>query len=339
MKLETIYNPDELVKPLSVSEAEKIFRQGEVSNELLSETAVKNFKKNFENTVKLFYPGLKFPVISLTNHSCELKCDHCNLKYLEHMNCISEYRSLFEFAKKMEDKGALGILVSGGCDSEGSVPLEDFIDDLTRIKQETKLVVNVHTGLIKNSLIRELSKTGVDVVSFDVTGDDEVIRNVYHLNKSSIDYQNTFKALKNSGLKNIVPHICVGLNKGVIGNEFKALKILEPYNLSLIVIIIFTPTKGTPLQNIKPPSSDSIQRFLSILRLVFPETELSLGCMRPRGVLKKEMEAAALRSGFNRITSPSTLIKHYAGELKIKIEKYYGCCSLPVALLSSFKIV
>jgi uncharacterized radical SAM superfamily protein len=319
-------------------EAEILFQQGEVSNQQLSDIAVKYFHKNFENAIKLFYPGLKFSAISLTDNFCQLKCDHCNLKYLEHMKRLSDYTSLFDFAKKMEEKGALGILVSGGCDLEGAVPLDMFLDDLSRIKQETKLVVNVHTGLIKNSSIRELAKTGVDVVSFDVTGDDEVIRSVFHLNKSSKDYRNTFHALKKSGL-NIVPHICLGLNKGVIGNEFKALRILEEFNPTLIVIIIFTPTAGTPLQNIKPPSSSSIQRFLSILRLTFPEAELSLGCMRPRGLFKKEIEVAALRSGFNRITSPSSAVKHYAAELNIKVEKFYGCCSLPGSLLSSFKIV
>ncbi len=339
MKSEMFYKTDELAKPLSVMEAEKLFHQKEVLNKQLSEVAVKTFSENFESIIKIFYPGLKFPVISLTNHHCELKCDHCNIKYLEHMNCISYYSSLFDFAKKMENKGALGILVSGGCDREGAVPLEGFLDDLSKIKQKTKLIVNVHTGLVKNNLIKELAKTGVDIVSFDITGDEEVIRDVFHLNKSSTEYQNTFKALKNSGLKNIVPHICLGLNKGVIKNEFKTLKILEKYNLSLIVIIIFTPTKGTPLQNTTPPSSWSVQRFLSLLRLIFPETELSLGCMRPKGGFKKEIETAALLSGFNRFTSPSTIIKQYIRKLNMKIEKYYGCCSLPVEGLSSFKIV
>ena len=326
-------------KRINVQTAEMIFFQNKLTNEELSEAARNYFKINFNNEIKFFYPGLRFPSISLTNQSCQLKCDHCNMRYLEYMKHISDYHSLVEFAKKMESAGALGVLISGGCNVDGAVPLEEFLEDISRVKNETSLVLNVHTGLIKDEVVNRLEKTGVDVVSFDVIGDDTVIKKIFHLNKSAGDYSHTFKALKKSMIKSIVPHICLGLNMGVIKREFEALKIIEEFNPDIIVVIIFTPTIGTPLQNVRPPSIYSIQRFLSILRLVFPKSELSLGCMRPKKGLKTDVEKAALLSGVNRFVNPSSKIIKYAGEMGISVKKYYGCCSLPQDILPSFEIL
>ncbi|MEM2907495.1 MAG: hypothetical protein QW739_05435, partial [Candidatus Odinarchaeota archaeon] len=293
---------------------------------------------NFNNEIKFFYPGLRFPAVSLTDQSCQLKCDHCNRRYLEYMKPISEYHSLVEFAKKMESAGALGALISGGCDLEGAVPLEEFLEDIRKVKKETSLVLNIHTGLIKDEVINKLERTSADIVSFEVIGDNTVIKKILHLNKSAADYSHTFKSLKKSMMK-IVPHICLGLNMGLIKREFEALKIIEEFNPDIIVVIIFTPTIGTPLQNVKPPSIYSIERFLSILRILFPKSELSLGCMRPKKGLKTEIEKAALLSGVNRFVNPSSKMSKYAAEMGISVKKYYGCCSLPQGILSSFEII
>ncbi|MHA1410773.1 MAG: hypothetical protein ACTSQY_10790, partial [Candidatus Odinarchaeia archaeon] len=137
--------------------------------------------------------------------------------------------------------------------------------------------------------------------------------------------------------RSVVPHICLGLNKGKIKEEFKALKTIKKYNPELLVVIIFTPTKGTKLENTKTVSKYELERFFALLRLIFPQTELSLGCMRPRKKLKITIDNAAFSTGFNRIVLPSIQIKKSASDKGINIKKFNGCCCLPEKLLSKFE--
>lgn len=322
-----------------VHEIEELFFDKEYSTLELTETANAYFREKFKARINFFYPGRKFPAVSITNGSCQLNCSHCNKIYLSQMIPISRYKSLLDFAKSAEDKGALGALVSGGCDRDGAVPLEDFLEDIYRVKRETSLILNVHTGLLRPRIIKRLADTNIDIVSYDLPGDDEVIRNVFHLSKSWVDYREGFRKLMSAGINYVVPHICLGLNKGEIKGEFNALRVLEEFDPELIVIIIFTPTKGTEFQYLSPPPLNSVTRILSLIRIAFPSAQLSLGCMKPRGRLKTDIELAAIQSGVNRIVIPSLETMKFVSRTNFPVKKYYGCCCLPDKLLPVFEII
>ncbi len=55
---------------------------------------------------------------------------------------------LFDLCVKLKQDGAKGCLISGGCLPDGSVPLEQFMPTLKRIKRELDLTIFVHTGII-----------------------------------------------------------------------------------------------------------------------------------------------------------------------------------------------
>jgi uncharacterized radical SAM superfamily protein len=80
--------------------------------------------------------------------------------------------------------GARGILVSGGAKQNGEVPLEKFIPSIRKMKEKDReFKVIVHTGLIRKEIAKGLKGAGIDQILLDVIGDEDTIREVYHLNK------------------------------------------------------------------------------------------------------------------------------------------------------------
>jgi len=67
---------------------------------------------------------------------------------LETMHPALSPQELFELCVKLKQDGAQGCLISGGCLPDGSVPLDEFVDTLGRVKRELGLTVFVHTGII-----------------------------------------------------------------------------------------------------------------------------------------------------------------------------------------------
>ncbi len=55
--------------------------------------------------------------------------------------------ALLRTAHEIEDGGAVGFLLSGGCDPQGRILLGPFVEAISEIKRSTHLKVNLHTGL------------------------------------------------------------------------------------------------------------------------------------------------------------------------------------------------
>ena len=69
------------------------------------------------------YPSKdSFPSISITGEKCYFSCMHCNRKYLKYMMHVTQ-EDLYQKATELDDKGARGILVSGGLDERGKLPI------------------------------------------------------------------------------------------------------------------------------------------------------------------------------------------------------------------------
>ncbi len=288
-------------------------------------------KRNFNNTLKIYNPTKKFPALSITGSECALHCEHCNEKYLKGMKPILTNNDLESFLMKHSRNEGIGVLISGGCEPDGSVPLIKYLDTVKNVKKKTNLIINTHTGLLNEETAQKLAEANVDIVSFDINLDEEIIKNIYHLDKSVNDYKQAIKLLKKNKL-NIVPHICIGLYYGKVHKELESIKFIKEnkINPSLMVLIALIPPKNSKIKFERPKPFD-IAKVIAVLRFVFPYTELSLGCMRPRGDIKTDVEKYAIRAGINRIELPSrdTLKWVKSTNPGIKFQFFSTCCAIP----------
>lgn len=288
-------------------------------------------QQNIGNELKIYIPNVKFPAISVTGSECALHCEHCNEKYLDGMKHILTNDNLEQFLMKLHSDGGTGVLLSGGCDPDGSVPLLKFLDTVKKVKERTGLIINTHTGLLNEDTAKKLAEAKVDIVSFDINMDEEIVKNIYHLEKDLDEYKRAVELLKENNL-NIVPHICIGLHYGKLHKELNSLKFIKESGIDpkLIVLIALIPPKGKE-DIFQEPKPLDIAKIAALIRFIFPKTEISLGCMRPRGDIKVELEKLAINAGINRIEIPSPkTIKWLKEENPEIVLKYFSaCCAIP----------
>jgi len=282
-------------------------------------------QKYFGQLLKFFYPNRKFPAISITGTSCSLNCLHCNKHYLEKMENIMAPEELEKLAFKLARKGGTGFLLSGGYNEESIVPLEPYLDTISKIKSETNLKINVHPGLVSFRQAKDLADAGVDAVSFDLITNDEVITKVIRSNKQGKDYIESFKALIKAGLK-VVPHVCLGLYFGDDKGNLEAIETVLVHDIPLIVFLTLIPTKGTLMEESETIGEDYFSKFIIYTRLNKPNLEQALGCMRVRYGL---FEQKAIIAGINRIATPKRKTIDFAkNDLGLVIEQIETCCSI-----------
>jgi uncharacterized radical SAM superfamily protein len=233
---------------------------------------------------------------------------------------------LFELCLKLKQDGARGCLVSGGCLPDGSVPIDSFVGTLEKIKRELGLTVFVHTGIINPETAVSLKVAKVDAALIDVIGSKETIEKISSLKISPKDYSDSLKALNKAEL-NFVPHVIVGLNEGKLDGELQALKMIKQVKPSAIVIIALMPIQGTAMAKTPPPKPVDIAKVISSARLMFPETPLILGCMRPKGEIRGETDVLALKAGADAIAFPSEEAIKYAEREGCKTFFSSYCCA------------
>jgi uncharacterized radical SAM superfamily protein len=221
--------------------------------------------------------------------------------------------------------------VSGGSTKEGRVPLRRFLPTLTWVKENTDLVLNLHTGMLDAREADEVASTGADVVSVDVVGSDETLRDVYGLNASVEEYGATLTNLMDAGAPSVAPHICVGLHFGELKGERMALERSLSIEPEVVVFLGLIPTAGTPMSSVTPPGVDEIIGLIEEAKRLSPRTEASLGCMRSR-VYKTELEWRAIEAGAERLALVSRSTESRALEMGYKVESFDGCCATPRAL-------
>ncbi|MCJ7424065.1 radical SAM protein [Candidatus Bathyarchaeota archaeon] len=267
-----------------------------------------------------------FPTISVTGKKCALKCKHCGGKVLNTMHPIATSEELFELCAELKRKGAVGCLLSGGCLPNGSVPLNGFVDVIGRIKRELGLTILVHTGIVDLRAAQTLRKSGVDAALIDIIGSDETIKEIYKLNMTIKNYNDSLGALHESGIA-FIPHVIVGLHHGGLKGELKALEMISQYSPSALVIIAFMPIRGTAMEKTEPPRPVDIVRVTAVARLMFPNTPLVLGCMRPRGRHQRETDLLAIKAGVDAIAFPAEEAINFAEERGREVTFSPFCCS------------
>ena len=118
-------------------------------------------RKGFKPEIGFSVPGVKhydnhyyanrpvsFAYLSVTGEACALRCAHCEGALLKTMIGAACPEAMCRVVDRLLKKGCRGILVSGGGDSNGTVPLEPFVEAIGHAKQ-MGLKVLVHGGLIQ----------------------------------------------------------------------------------------------------------------------------------------------------------------------------------------------
>lgn len=302
--------------------------------------------ERFGTEIQFYAPGLKrwqssewvperanaFLPVSVTGTACALQCDHCRTKVLEGMVTLGDGRDLYATAERLREQGTDGLLVSGGSQRHGGVPLAPHFDAMRRIREELGMRVVVHSGVVSPKLAEGLADAGVDGVMLDIIGSEETIREVYHLDLTPTDFDRSLGLLAERGLR-IIPHIVLGLHYGQFKGEWDALEMIANHPVSTLILVVLTPLVGTPMGHLPPPPLEDVTDFFAVSRARMPETRINLGCGRPMGEMKVSLDQAAIDQGLNGIAYPAEGMVAYARERGLDPAFHEYCCSLTWAEL------
>ncbi|MEW5784013.1 MAG: radical SAM protein [Bacillota bacterium] len=271
---------------------------------------------NFPPAVEYVYPRLTLAVRT-TAITCPLNCAHCGGHYLRGM--VSVTKALIQQQKNRYKS----FLVSGACNAQGRVPHREKWPEICALAARGEL--NIHSGLVGEEEAAELGKVA-RTISFDFVTDAETIREVYGLHASPEDYLRSYRLLRKRC--RVVPHICLGLMGGRIKGEYRALEVLKEEGVEAISFIVFRPTPGTALGHCPPPLLEEVARVLAFARVTFPNTPLYLGCLRPGGQYRQQLDCLALHAGINKIVQPAPAARRLAEKLELAVHRGEECCAL-----------
>jgi len=293
-----------------------------------------------QKEIHFFAPGLKhyetaefcpaepqaFVPISVTGAECALQCDHCQGRLLESMRTVRANGELYELCRSLASSGTKGVLISGGADALGRVPLLRYAGEIGRIKA-LGLRVLVHTGLVDEALAQALAEAKIDGAMLDIIGAEDTIRQVYHLQASLADYEASLANLARYGVP-AMPHVVVGLHYGHILGEEQALRMIARYPLVALVLVVLAPLAGTPMEGVRPPGVVGIGRLFALARELLPQPPIMLGCARPAGERKRAIERLAIKAGFDGIAYPSDEAVRYARRRGYRPRFHEQCCAI-----------
>jgi len=307
---------------------------------LVSERLIKRIEgarklswKYHSKRITFYLPGMfyldgktgLYPAVSVTGRQCALQCKHCRGKLLETMVPAKSSEQLISLARQWKKDGIIGILLSGGSNLDGVVPLEPIIPAIPKLKK-MGFFVSAHTGFVTPGLAGSLKEAGIDQILLDVVGDDLVIKDVLNLDGGTSLISSALDAAFSANLQ-VVPHIIVGLG-GEISGEYNALEMLRDYPVKILSYVVLMPAVALG-DAIPPISLEDVLDVIVTGREVFPDIIQTLGCARPRGKYRLELERSAIRAGINRMALWSDDAINEAKKLGLDIEFRKTCCSVP----------
>ena len=284
--------------------------------------------KHFKTSEYVQQNAVRFVSISVTGTDCALACEHCKMQVLRGMTALPRFDgSLYDLCCELAERGARGMLISGGCDRRGRVPLLRHIPDLIRARRELDFTIRVHPGLPDEETISGLAEIGIDGAMVDIIGDEATIREVYHLDATVADYETVLRHLEDYRVP-AVPHIILGLHFGQMRGEWTALEMIARHARKFLVLVVLMPLTGTPMINLTPPPIAQIAHFFALARGVLPDTSVMLGCARPLGQIKADIDRAAVDAGLNGIAYPAEGIIAYAQARGLTPKFVDACCGV-----------
>ena len=270
----------------------------------------------------------RFASISVTGRECALQCEHCKGRLLVGMRNGSTPQDMLAVGKRLIAQGCEGVLISGGADVHGAVPLKPHLSAIAQLKAWGLRVI-VHTGLLDRETAEGLKAAAVDQVLLDIVGDADTIHQVLHLDYSPDDYAEALAMLREMGIP-VAPHVIAGLHYGQLRGELNALETIARVGADVVVLIVLRPLPHTPMADVPPVEPEIVGRLAAVARLLNPTTPLTLGCARPSGPAKIEMERQAVLAGVNSVAYPDPATVRLAGELGLRGSFVESCCTLAV---------
>lgn len=271
-----------------------------------------------------------WPAVSITGPDCKLQCDHCKGRILESMIPARTPEDLWQVANRQIEHGARGMLLTGGSNHRNEVEYDPYYSTIRRIKEAfPEFRIALHTALVDRDGARRMQDSGIDAAMMDVIGAQETITQVYHLKRSVDDFERTLENLVATRLK-VVPHIVLGLHYGRFHGERDALEMLRRHPPSAIVLVVAMPFYAPAHRPFAVPDSLQVGRFFLAARQALPDIPLLLGCARPVGQAKAEIDAYALMAGLNGIAHPADGMVELAARLGRKVRIAAACCSMAV---------
>ncbi|HCC32517.1 MAG TPA: radical SAM protein [Clostridiales bacterium] len=273
---------------------------------------------NFPPVIRFAYPD-QTSVVSVTGGDCALDCAHCGGHYLRGMLAPSQ-----ALARATGPDRPSSWLVSGGCDRRGQVPLAGHSDLLQQLGRTARLIL--HVGLVDGEGAAEEVGRHATVVALDMVGDRQTAREVMGLDVDLDDYLQSYRRLARH--TRVIPHLCLGLHGGELRGERAVLEALRGEDPEEVVFLVFSPTPGTTYQDRTPPPIVEVIDLLAWSRQQFPATPLTLGCMRPRGAYRAQLDDMAVRIGINGVAVPTPAAERAAADCGLTVVRGEECCVL-----------
>jgi hypothetical protein len=272
-----------------------------------------------------------WPAVSITGGDCKLQCDHCKAKILEPMIPARTPEDLWRTVNELVEDGAQGMLLTGGSDHRNEVHYGPYYDTIRRIKDEfPDFSIACHTALVDEDAAKSMEQSGIDAAMMDVIGAQDTITQVYHLRRSVDDFEQTLETLVNKTNMKVVPHIVAGLHYGHLLGEWNALEMLQRHTPDAVVLVVVMPFYAPDSRPFVTPDAGAVGSFFMDAREALGETPLLLGCARPPGETKSQIDTYAVMAGLNGIAHPADGMVELAARLERPVRVTPACCSIAV---------
>lgn len=271
-----------------------------------------------------------WPAVSITGGDCKLQCDHCKANILEPMIPARTPEDLWRAVNDIIDDGAQGMLLTGGSNHRNEVEYAPYYDTIRRIKDAfPQFRIAAHAALVDDDAALSMEQAGIDVAMMDVIGAQETITRVYHLRRSVADFEATLESLVRTRMK-VVPHIVIGLHYGQMLGEWKALEIIQRHLPDAVVLVVVMPFYASEKKPFATPDSAETGHFFRAARAALPATPLLLGCARPPGEARMEIDTYAVMACLDGIAHPADGAVELAARLGRRVRVTPACCSIVV---------
>jgi uncharacterized radical SAM superfamily protein len=269
-----------------------------------------------------------WPAVSITGPDCKLQCDHCKAKLLEPMLPATTPEALWRVVNEQIEAGAQGMLLTGGSNLRDEVEYGPFFPTIRRIKDAFPAFrIAMHTALATRDQARRIEESGIDAAMLDVIGAQDTVTQVYHLKRPVADFEAALAHLTETGLK-VVPHIVIGLHYGRMLGEWNALEMIARHRPAALVLVVIMPFYALAKRPFAVPSSREVGQFFMDARGKLPDIPVLLGCARPPGRAKVEIDAYAVMAGLNGLAHPSDGTVELAARLGRSVRVTPACCSI-----------
>lgn len=242
-----------------------------------------------------------------------------------------ENNRIVKILEKYGTDNVKGLLISGGFDKDGKLPLDNRI--LSEIRQTREqfgknIRIFLHLGFASPELAKAVYECRVDGVLVNVFSDTYTIRKVYNLDDCTPGmFYNNVRLLKESGLI-VSPHLIIGLNDKGIAGEYKSLEAISKIGVDSVVFAIAKRiSKHQEFKDLKIKSCDIVNLY-EYARELMPHTPITLGCAKPPGPEFEKAEIELLNRGINTIAFPSERTVDFAIKSGIDYTFTEQCCAI-----------